>query len=61
VLAVSTGPNELQTETVEEFISISDGQVGYVGSLRAVQVPRHVAALQQCASRAAPTWLLAAN
>jgi len=27
VLAVSTGPGELLTETVEEFISISDGQV----------------------------------
>eukprot|EP00775_Hariotina_reticulata_P002752 gene2752-3047_t len=27
VLAVSTGPGELKTETVEEFISISDGQV----------------------------------
>jgi hypothetical protein len=27
VMALSVGPGELKTETVEEFISISDGQV----------------------------------
>ena len=47
VLAVSTGPGELKTETVEEFISISDGQVMLLvwlsrGQMRAVSPPRVV-------------------
>lgn len=32
VMALSVGPGEVKTETVEEFISIADGQVGHCGA-----------------------------